>query len=558
MCSLFVITLALASSGMVAAETGTPFQPRSPFAFNKGYLTPSQAAELGATMTRIVFHWWRAELEPGDPLDFSFFDGAVLSAQAAADLDMVGLIGSVGPYIEDITFEESRCAFEFRCLMLATEGTPFYTPWWWFFYPECRGRIPEQGQLYRSLDMAAWENFVKGVVERYDGDGIGDMPGLTRAIKVWQLGAEYPRTWCSEAGLPGADFKDFMEETKVFILEADPGATFKFPGIASQGVVALALVDDYIPEPVWINGQPWTKQEILDSPNFEYVRELIETPLQSDAYDIADIHLYGLYDLIPERVAWLRSHVGDVPVWALEGGGPFEPAGEVFREPGDPPDEATAELLKENAAYVQKYYLTGIESGIQVLAWHLPSEYDAWGTVFGDLDLLKYSGEPRPSYYVYQYLTGLLTNDTIVDRLPDQNGATLFKVVNDLTDSTITTYVVWSDGGMTTVDLSSEVGSQQATVYRLPQSLDETESVTLAMDPAEILADRVPIYVEIVTSTAPPVADFIGTPTTGVAPLTVQFTDQSTNATSWSWGFGEVLSRAQAIPIMAPAPIPSA
>ena len=37
-----------------------------------------------------------------------------------------------------------------------------------------------------------------------------------------------------------------------------------------------------------------------------------------------------------------------------------------------------------------------------------------------------------------------------------------------------------------------------------------------------------------------PIADFVGTPTKGDAPLTVQFTDNSTgNPTSWSWGFGD-------------------
>ncbi len=38
----------------------------------------------------------------------------------------------------------------------------------------------------------------------------------------------------------------------------------------------------------------------------------------------------------------------------------------------------------------------------------------------------------------------------------------------------------------------------------------------------------------------PPVADFSGTPTTGTEPLTVDFTDLSTNSpTSWSWTFGD-------------------
>ena len=37
-----------------------------------------------------------------------------------------------------------------------------------------------------------------------------------------------------------------------------------------------------------------------------------------------------------------------------------------------------------------------------------------------------------------------------------------------------------------------------------------------------------------------PVAAFSGTPTTGIRPVTVQFTDQSTNSpTSWSWSFGD-------------------
>jgi len=39
--------------------------------------------------------------------------------------------------------------------------------------------------------------------------------------------------------------------------------------------------------------------------------------------------------------------------------------------------------------------------------------------------------------------------------------------------------------------------------------------------------------------TTPPTANFVGTPTSGAAPLTVTFTDQSTGATSWSWNFGD-------------------
>jgi PKD repeat protein len=44
----------------------------------------------------------------------------------------------------------------------------------------------------------------------------------------------------------------------------------------------------------------------------------------------------------------------------------------------------------------------------------------------------------------------------------------------------------------------------------------------------------------VVNACSAPVANFVGSPTSGGAPLTVSFTDQSTNSpTSWSWTFGD-------------------
>ncbi len=43
---------------------------------------------------------------------------------------------------------------------------------------------------YLPVDEAQYREFVEAVVERYDGDGIEDMPGLANPIRHWQLDNE--------------------------------------------------------------------------------------------------------------------------------------------------------------------------------------------------------------------------------------------------------------------------------------------------------------------------------------------------------------------------------
>ncbi len=65
-----------------------------------------------------------------------------------------------------------------------------------------------------------------------------------------------------------------------------------------------------------------------------------------------------------------------------------------------------------------------------------------------------------------------------------------------------------------------------------------TYTVTLTATNSCGSDDEVKIDYITVTCT-PPVADFSGSPTSGEVPLTVNFTDLSTGATSWDWDFGD-------------------
>lgn len=53
------------------------------------------------------------------------------------------------------------------------------------FYPNSRGGIP--AYRCKPQNAEAYKKFLSALVERYDGDGTGDMPGLKIPIKYWEI-----------------------------------------------------------------------------------------------------------------------------------------------------------------------------------------------------------------------------------------------------------------------------------------------------------------------------------------------------------------------------------
>ncbi len=73
---------------------------------------------------------------------------------------------------------------------------------------------------------------------------------------------------------------------------------------------------------------------------------------------------------------------------------------------------------------------------------------------------------------------------------------------------------------------------------------DAAGTYTVSLTASNSCGDDTQTKADYITVTEPPcnapVADFTGSPTSGTAPLSVSFTDQSTNnPTSWSWDFGD-------------------
>ncbi len=90
-------------------------------------------------------------------------------------------------------------------------------------------------------DIAAYVSFLKQAVERYDGDGEGDMTGLTIPIKYWEILNE-PEMQGGSTGGMGEELKFFVGTPQEYleilkasyqaIKEIDPGATVIHAGMA--------------------------------------------------------------------------------------------------------------------------------------------------------------------------------------------------------------------------------------------------------------------------------------------------------------------------------------
>ena len=117
---------------------------------------------------------------------------------------------------------------------------------------------------YLPTDEESYLAFVRACVERYDGDGIDDMAGLTNPIKYWQVDNEPPH------GL--RDYAELLKITYQAVKAADPDAK-----VIIGGTTGMPPVSDYL--------------QNFDNNFLPILEEL--SGLEGQYFDIFDIHWYG-------------------------------------------------------------------------------------------------------------------------------------------------------------------------------------------------------------------------------------------------------------------------
>jgi hypothetical protein len=148
--------------------------------------------------------------------------------------------------------------------------------------------------------------YVSAVVERYDHDGIDDMPGLLHPIHDYGIEREFTGFWPGSAD----EYVRLLRIAYPTVKAADPQANVL--------LAALLMTDVFDGSPT-----PAETQQRL-AQNADYMRKSvpeIRTILAAcNAYDIVDFHSLGNYTEIPLTAGWIRQELqangcGDRPIW---------------------------------------------------------------------------------------------------------------------------------------------------------------------------------------------------------------------------------------------------
>ncbi|MCF7848671.1 MAG: carboxypeptidase regulatory-like domain-containing protein [Kiritimatiellales bacterium] len=245
------------------------------------------------------------------------------------------------------------------------------------------------GTTYRPADSEAYSRWVQAAVERYDGDGTDDMPGLSNPVKYWQIDNEPPRL--------REGYADLVRITYSAIKKADPTTQVLLGGLELP-------VEER-------SRKNWTRTQL------PILREL-----GGNDIDILDLHYFGKvggWENMPDALDRVRRDLEDcgfsrsLPIWITETG---TYSGSPANRRGD--DKEPLQTETEQAAELLKRYTVARHLGVERIFWawgmmegfkHDDSFFDHTGLVYeGNGNDDPGRGVKKLSYWSYGKMTDLL------------------------------------------------------------------------------------------------------------------------------------------------------
>jgi hypothetical protein len=288
-------------------------------------------------------------------------------------------------------------------VVLSTSNTNFRT----------KRVLYKQKDFTKPHDPKAFEEYVEAVVERYDGDGFRDMPGLRYPVKYWEIGNE------PEAPFEynGKNFLEVLRSGFRAVKKADPG---------SRVLMCATNIGAMGPSPRdRIVMRFWT--DVLEGGGMDCFDILsVHSPIEIDL-----TRTTGLSDFWRERLqqagkkAWITEYGFYTGVVEMED--LLDPGCKnVFV--GGNEAETSANFMKSTAIY--------FASGYEKVFWTFfyAKEMD-W---MEHAALVKNDGKPRPVYYTQKLLASKLDGFTSAREV--SCGLYQFTVKGK------SVYIAWGDG----------------------------------------------------------------------------------------------------------------
>jgi hypothetical protein len=450
--------------------------------------------------------WTSVEKPPGSgAYDWSGLDSMVQSMQAARrSVVLVLKAGNGSSFSDPVCFHRVHAAPE--------EAFP-------------NGRALSSCPVKPEME-SAWAAMVNALVERYDGDGLADMPGWNGSVRVdiqveneaanwehWDYG-ETDRVVSADRYLRLLELSYQAKQT------ASPATQVILAGLIHPNVLARCDAQPGLPE----CGSP------MGLSNLVFTKRILTLPT---AFDAVDVHVFLYYHFEPsyidEGLAWVAGQMEQLgytrPLYCLEWtGSSMLPIGSegyadefsaYFPYADDFPDNAAFMAMyaaldaPQNVVYREwfeaeqgkefvKLFANMLAAGVSRLVHVQYSDLFAdspWDNIWWNWQgAIKYvGGTPirKPVYYTYNLVATRLSGFAGASRVGPGGDVRLYEFIFPSGDAA---YVFWTDGPGATVDLSSAINHSNVRVTHLVTELDAANQPVTTPD-------------ETVPATAVPVGD---------------------------------------------------
>ncbi len=375
---------------------------------------------------------------------------------------------------------------------------------------EHRGKAGYPSTAPKPERMGDYAAFVRAIVERYDNDGIDDMPGLKMAIGGYELESEAQHSlfWQGTAEEYGKVLEVTYKEAK----KADPNILIFLTGLNFADMFddmgSLEAVERRI-------GKLLPQQRSFANESLSFIKKALSYGDYFDAVEFHYINDYrGVYGQVEYIQRELKRHGHTKLIWAGDAAaGPFfvpnaasfnpympkADAERTFKQLGNKRDakhQQTADwFLSEQSKNIVKKFVVGQEAGLAGIMMGNTKDWPGYSIPnFVFQGMVDPDKTPRPAFYAYKLLIEKLKGYETIQRLKYDSNVYAYRFSGG---GKKPLYVAWAEKGGATVQLKTkakEIPLTQPPTLRV-QKTPHVEKLSSKGGTVTLRLDSVPVFV---------------------------------------------------------------